>query len=236
MLLLLTYVNETNLNKGFDSIYFLKRRKMARNKIQKKTAYHHGDLRGQLIKAARDLIEQHGPDGFSMSDACRLAGVSTAAPYRHFSSKQDLLTEVAMDGLRRLGAEMEKQASDYPRGTVPSIAAIGRAYVSFAIREPHTFRLMFSTEPHSGRIDEVKQVGMGSYGVLLREVALYLSEQDITEAVLRTAFPLWSQVHGLSFLSIDGKLEVTDFPVDVDEAILIATEKLLPPHPPGQKA
>jgi AcrR family transcriptional regulator len=208
---------------------------MAKNKIQKKTAYHHGNLRGQLIRAARDLIEQHGPDAFSMSDACRLAGVSTAAPYRHFSSKQDLLTEVAMDGLSRLGVEMEKHASGYPRGTVPSIAAIGRAYVHFAIREPHTFRLMFSTEPHSGRINEVKQVGMGSYGVLLREVARYIGDQEITDTVLRTAFPLWTQVHGLSFLSIDGKLEVTDFPVDVEEAILSATEKLLPPSSKSQK-
>lgn len=209
---------------------------MAKNKIQKKTAYHHGNLRGQLIEAARELIEQTGPDGFSMADACKLAGVSTAAPYRHFSSKQDLLTEVAMDGLSRLGADMEFRASDHLRGTVESIAAIGRAYVQFAIREPHTFRLMFSTEPHSGRIDEVKQVGMGSYGILLKEVARYLGHENITDTVLRTAFPLWTQVHGLSFLSIDGKLEVTDFPVDIDDSILIATQKLLPDAYGGQKA
>ena len=201
---------------------------MAKKKIQKKTAYHHGNLRGQLITAARDLIEKHGPDGFSMSDACRLAGVSTAAPYRHFSSKQDLLTEVAMDGLARLGTDMEHKASAHPRGTVQSIAAIGRAYVAFANREPHTFRLMFSTEPHSGRLTEVKQVGMRSYGILLKEVAKYLGEDSISDTVLRSAFPLWTQVHGLSFLSIDGKLEVTDFPVDIEEAVLIATERLLP--------
>lgn len=201
---------------------------MAKKKIQKKTAYHHGDLHGQLVTAARELIEKHGPDGFSMSDACRLAGVSTAAPYRHFSSKQDLVTEVARDGLARLGIDMENHAAHHPRGTIESIAAIGRAYVSFAIREPHTFRLMFSTEPHSGRIAEVKQVGMNSYGVLLREVARYLGEDGITDAVLRASFPLWTQVHGLSFLSIDGKLEVTDFPVDVEDSILLATERLLP--------
>ena len=201
---------------------------MAKTKIQKKSGYHHGNLRGQLVNAARRLIEKDGPDGFSMSDACRLAGVSTAAPYRHFSSKQDLLTEVAMDGLRRLGEDMESQASGHRRGTVDSIAAIGRAYVNFAIREPHTFRLMFSTKEHTGRIDELKAVGRGSYGVLLREVAGYLGEPDINDAVLSCSFPLWAQVHGLSFLSIDGKLEVTDFPVDINDSIYIATERLLP--------
>ncbi|MES0880450.1 TetR/AcrR family transcriptional regulator [Roseibium sp. SCP14] len=201
---------------------------MATTKIQKKSGYHHGNLRGQLVNAAGRLIEQNGPDGFSMSDACRLAGVSTAAPYRHFSSKQDLLTEVAKDGLQRLGEDMEHRASEHPRGTVDSIAAIGRAYVDFAIREPHTFRLMFSTKEHTGRIEELKAVGRNSYGVLLREVAQYLGEPDINETVMRCSFPLWTQVHGLSFLSIDGKLEVTDFPVDIDDSIMIATERLLP--------
>ena len=204
---------------------------MANAKIQKKTSYHHGDLRGQLISAARQLIEEHGPDGFSMSDACRLAGVSTAAPYRHFKSKEDLLTEVAMDGLARLGTDMEKNASGHARGTVESIAAIGRAYVQFAIREQHTFRLMFSTKSHAGRIDELKTVGRSCYGVLLREVARYLGAEDISEDVIRASFPLWTQVHGLSFLAIDGKLDVTDLPVDIDQSILLATERLLPPRP-----
>lgn len=204
---------------------------MAKPEVHKKAGYHHGDLRGGLVIAAHKLIEEHGPDGFSMSDACRLAGVSTAAPYRHFSSKQDLITEVAMDGLARLGADMEQRASKQERGTVQSIAAIGRAYVDFALREPHTFRLMFSTMAHHGRIEELKQVGRESYGVLLREVARYLHEPEVNETVIRAAFPLWTQVHGLSFLAIDGKLDVTEFPVDINESIFLATERLLPPRP-----
>ena len=139
------------------------------------------------------------------------------------------MLDVAKDGLQRLGTQMEENASTHDRGTVRSISAIGRAYVDFAIREPHTFRLMFSTRSHSGRIEELREVGRASYGVLLREVARYLGEPDITETVTRAAFPLWTQVHGLSFLAIDGKLEVTSFPVDIDESILIATERLLPP-------
>jgi AcrR family transcriptional regulator len=208
---------------------------MAEKRIHKKAGYHHGDLRGELINAARRLIEEHGPDGFSMSDACRLAGVSTAAPYRHFSSKEDLLSEVAKDGLGRLGVEMEARASGCERGTIDSIAALGQAYVDFARREPHTFRLMFSTKKHQGRVEELKEVGRGSYGVLLREVARYLGEPDVNEAVLRASFPVWTQVHGLSFLAIDGKLDVTDFPVDIEDSILIATERLLPPGRQSQK-
>nr|WP_280115487.1 TetR/AcrR family transcriptional regulator [Roseibium hamelinense] len=193
-------------------------------------------MRGQLVSAARRLIEEHGPDGFTMSDACKLAGVSTAAPYRHFSSKEDLLTEVAKDGLIRLRQDSEARAQPLPRGTVEAIAAIGRGYVDFAIREPHIFRLMFSTKSHAGRIEELRSVGRQSYGVLLNEVALYLGESEINDLVNRTSFPLWTHVHGLSFLVIDGKLDVNNFPVDIDEAILFATKSLLPPKPRLEKA
>jgi len=202
-------------------------------KISKKTAYHHGDLKGELVAAARALIELHGPDGFSMADACRLAGVSTAAPYRHFSSKKDLLAAVAADGLKRLGKDMEGLAALHARGTRDRITSTGQAYVAFAQREPHTFRLMFGAMTDAPETVALKEAGRASYSVLLREVAEYLGCAGVDEAVIRTAFPLWTFVHGLSFLAIDGKLNVTDFPVDIDDAIHLATTRFLPA--PGQR-
>ncbi|MBO6754851.1 MAG: TetR/AcrR family transcriptional regulator [Roseibium sp.] len=195
--------------------------------VHKKTAYHHGDLKGELIAAARSLIEMHGPDGFSMSDACRLAGVSTAAPYRHFSSKQDLLAAIAADGLKRLGEDMETLVQNHPRGTVESISAIGRGYVDFAIREPHTFRLMFGAMGAKPENAQMREVGRACYGILLGEVAKFLGKTEVDEAVVGRAFPLWTFVHGLSFLAIDGKLDVHEFPVDINESIRIATGRLL---------
>lgn len=59
--------------------------------LRKADTCHHGDLRAGLIETVRQLVEEKGPDRFSVSDACRLAGVSTAAPYRHFSDKEDML-------------------------------------------------------------------------------------------------------------------------------------------------
>jgi len=207
---------------------------MSDHTIIKKTAYHHGGLKGELVAAARSLIELHGPDGFSMSDACRLAGVSTAAPYRHFASKKDLLAAVAADGLKRLGEDMEALAARHQRGTKDRIASTGQGYVAFAQREPHTFRLMFGAMTDAPETTSLKEAGRTSYGVLLHEIAGYLGRSGIDETVIRTAFPLWTFVHGLSFLAIDGKLDVTEFPVDVDEAVLMATMRLLPdPGEPG---
>ena len=72
-----------------------------------RSSYHHGDLRAQLIAAVRDLVEAHGPDGFSVAEAARRAGVSSAAPYKHFKDRPELLRAVAGEGMDRLRAAME---------------------------------------------------------------------------------------------------------------------------------
>ena len=64
----------------------------------RKHPYHHGDLRAALLQAALVLIEEHGVKGLALSDAARLAGVSVAAPYRHFKDKETLLAEIAAEG------------------------------------------------------------------------------------------------------------------------------------------
>ena len=60
--------------------------------------YHHGNLREALVNATLELIESRGPLGFTLSEAARLAGVSPAAPYRHFSGRDELIAEVARQG------------------------------------------------------------------------------------------------------------------------------------------
>ncbi|MDN3721755.1 TetR-like C-terminal domain-containing protein [Roseibium salinum] len=109
-----------------------------------------------------------------------------------------------------------------------SIAAVMRAFVDFAGSEPHIFRLMYSTMTHSGRFRELQKIGKESYGVHLREIALYLGEKEVNEKVVRATFLLWPHVLGLSFLVIDSKLESSDFPIDIDETIRTVAERLLP--------
>lgn len=187
----------------------------AKTRIRKKEAYHHGDLRVQLVNATRRLVEEKGPDAFSVSQACRAAGVSTAAPYRHFSDKQDMLIAVAMDGMARMREQMLAAIADLPQGTLEAISEIGNVYVSFARNEPSVFRLMFGlTKHHRDRPDMIAE-GAGSFGVLLNQVALYLGRKEIDDDVRRIGFSLWTFVHGLSFLIIDEKVDALQIPVDV---------------------
>ena len=104
--------------------------------IRRKEGYHHGDLRAQLVEAARRLIAEKGVDQFSVSKACRVANVSTAAPYNHFKSKEEMVLAVAVDGLERENRMMRDALEAAPENGLDRIIAIGRVYVSFAQDEP----------------------------------------------------------------------------------------------------
>lgn len=174
--------------------------------MAKKDGYHHGDLRASLVEAARALVETNGPERLSLSDACRAAGVSTAAPYRHFPDKDALLFAVAQEGMQRQGDMMRAAAASHPLGSDAAIVAIGRAYVDFARREPGVFKLMFSLT--RGHADEAALVARGeaTFGIVLAQIAARKAREATDPAVLIVGFKLWTFVHGLSFLLIDDKL------------------------------
>ena len=168
-----------------------------------KKAYHHGDLRAALIEATRQLVEEKGPDSFSVSDACRLAGVSTAAPYKHFKDKTEMLVAVALEGMVRHRNNMLSALEGIPEGSPERITAIGMEYVAFALNEPGIFRLKFGGFTDRIADPRLEQGGQQSFGILLAEVAKCLGETEITDEVRRRGFLLWSFVHGLSFILRD---------------------------------
>jgi AcrR family transcriptional regulator len=197
--------------------------------MAKKDGYHHGDLRAGLVEAARALVETNGPERLSLSDACRAAGVSTAAPYRHFPDKDALLFAVAQEGMERQAGMMRDAASRHPLGSEAAIAAIGRAYVDFALREPGVFKLMFSLT--RGHADEATLVAKGeaTFGIVLAQIAARAGLPSDHGQVVLTGFRLWTFVHGLSFLLLDDKLRKLDLErlVDIDAMIADSARRFL---------
>lgn len=184
-----------------------------------RSTYHHGDLRAQLIEATRELVEEKGPDHFSVSEACRRAGVSTAAPYKHFKDKTEMLREVALGGMQRQYQQMIEELAPHPPGALERIVALGRVYVRFAVTEPGVFRLMFGlSKDHEGD-EALVQLGNGTFGIVKQEVALCRGSDSIEPEDEGRAFLLWSFVHGLSFLQIDGKLTKMELPLDLDAVL-----------------
>jgi len=196
----------------------------------KRAGYHHGNLRDDLINASRALVRENGQEHFKVSDACRHAGVSTAAPYRHFSDRQALLAAVAVAGFNELRDQTREAGAQYSIGSIEAVSAIGKAYVAFASREPNLFKLMFgqsTSDQHSGS-DQGFTAGRECYEVLLEQLVARLDSAGINEQVIEAAFPLWTFVHGISFLVIDGKLSVNQMPIDINRQIERATTRLMP--------
>jgi AcrR family transcriptional regulator len=195
-----------------------------------KTAYHHGDLRAQLIAAVRDLVETHGPDGFSVAEAARRAGVSSAAPYKHFKDRHEILRGVVAEAMDRLHAAMAAAAAQHPAGTIVAVAAIGQAYVDFARAQPGVFRLVFGlTEGHENAPD-LLQKGEDCFGVVLEHVAACRRLPVDDPGVLGDAYILWSFVHGHSFLSIDMKNQDVGMEVDDWDYLMRVSRAILAPE------
>src|SRR5262249_2842637 len=114
-----------------------------RGTARPRTTYHHGNLRSALIDGASALLEHDGPLGGPLPGAARQAGVSQAAPYRHFPSKSALLAAVAEAGFEDLVRTMSRAARRH-RASSPTAAieAMAQAIVRFAAEHPSRYRLM----------------------------------------------------------------------------------------------
>jgi AcrR family transcriptional regulator len=203
-------------------------------KAQKQTAvlpkksFHHGDLREALIAATRALLIEHGPDGFTLADACRRAGVTTAAPYKHFRDKQEILEEIVYRGFEELTeANAKALAGSGGPGTLEGIIAMGFSYLDFATAQPAVFRFMFG---HKSKMREVRQIDESGNQCLknvIDAVAAYSRKHGHTADAEKIAIRLWTFVHGASSLQLDGDYERVAPGLDVYDMIAEVTARLL---------
>src|SRR6476620_4835358 len=135
-------VSGTNFSIPREASMVASMRKISVSKVSRKASYHHGELREALIRATRKLVEERGAENFTLADACRVAGVTTAAPYRHFRGKQEILEEIASRGFDELKSRSMAMVAEKGEGTLGGIIAMGQAYVAFAVEETSVFRLM----------------------------------------------------------------------------------------------
>jgi AcrR family transcriptional regulator len=162
--------------------------------------YHHGDLRAALMQAALELIERDGVRGFSLKDAAALAGVSTAAPYRHFADKSALLGELAGEGFSLFNQAL---AAAYRGFDDPGLRMVelGIAYVRFAERHRSHFRVMFGMSG-ADRIRPDEGTESGFRLLVAGVVALLPLATPDERKDLVVAY--WSVVHGFAVLQMEG--------------------------------
>lgn len=172
----------------------------AKREDPERKGYHHGNLRAALIEAVLGLIEKAGPNGFSFAQAARAAGVSPAAPYRHFKDRDALVGEVAEQGFERLADRMERALDRGGPSPMRAFEAVTAAYLDFAADDRAHFLAMF----HSGHpgSDEVLRAGDRAFSVLRRacEGLTRHLPPDRRPPVHMMAYHLWAMCHGIAEL------------------------------------
>ncbi len=114
-------------------------------KTETRKGYHHGNLRQALVDATLTLVVEKGPQGFTLSEAARQAGVSAAAPYRHFKGREDLIEEAARQGFEIFADLMEAAYNKGQPSALAAFEATGRAYLAFARNNPGHYITMFES-------------------------------------------------------------------------------------------
>ncbi len=171
---------------------------------QSKT-YHHGDLREALVLAAIALLEEKGLASFTLRECARRAGVSHAAPAHHFATAADLLAEIAARGFERFVAALGKAADETEGTAMARLAAMGQAYVAFALANPPVYGLMFRGGANPLQSPRLKTAATAAWQQLNNAVAAVLGPKRQDEVTAKAA-AVWALVHGTATLMLDCKL------------------------------
>ena len=187
----------------------VKRPPMASSGSFKRQGYHHGNLREALIAAARDLIAERGPVGFTLVEAARRAGVSPAAPYRHFRDRDALVAEICRRGFEEFGKRLGTAWAGAGEDPLGAFARMGEAYLAFAREQPGYYNAMFTPGPKPARIKG--PAADDTFRVLQTAVARIAGGDARAKAHLAgLAFQVWALSHGIASLTAGGYFKPPD--------------------------
>ena len=189
--------------------------------------YHHGNLKEALVRAALELIAKNGPAGFTFAEAARSAGVSPAAPYRHFRDRDELMADVALRGFNLFETSLARAWNGGSPDPATAFENVGRAYLEFARTEPAYYSAMFEAAiPLEGN-PELRQASERAFAVLraASEKLIATLPTRSRPPALMVGLHVWALLHGLASLFGRGDAARRSVPMTVDElfeaAILI---------------
>ena len=200
-----------------------------RKNCPRRSTYHHGDLYRSLVNAAERLLEADGVAGVSLRAACKAAGVSHAAPYRHFRGKAQLMEAIARDGFDQLGELCREARLRHPDDPEQQLRDAGRAYVRWATDNPERTRLMFGGMMKADDLDpDLHAQAEAAYSEIFRiidegrRVGLFGGRD--TDSVVLAA---WSAVHGLTMLILGSGKVMPSGPDEIDALAELVCDTIL---------
>ena len=184
-------------------------------------SYHHGNLREALIEAARALIGEKGPAGFTFAEAARAAGVSAAAPYRHFRDRDALMADVAAQGFERFETVLSKAWNEGKPEPMIAFHNLGRAYLRFARTEHAYYSAMFESGLSPDATPELRASGDRAFNVLRQAAETLCAQLPAAKRppVLMVSLHIWSIAHGIASLFGRGDQGRRKLPMDAEELL-----------------
>jgi AcrR family transcriptional regulator len=183
--------------------------------------YHHGNLKEALVRAALELIAEKGPAGFTFADAARWAGVSPAAPYRHFRDRDELIADVARRGFELFGAALAKAWDDGRPELMKAFDRLGRAYLDFARLQPAYYSAMFEAGVSLDTDPQLRAASEAAFAVLrgAAEKLVALMPVQGRPPALMVALHVWSMTHGIASLFGRGDAARRALPMPPEELL-----------------
>ena len=164
--------------------------------------YHHGNLREALIRAALELIARKGTAGFTFAEAARFAGVSPAAPYRHFRDRDELMASVALRGFEQFEAALARAWDEGRPDAFTALDRLGKAYLEFARGEPAFYSAMFEAGVPVGANPSLREASERAFGVLRGAADKVCATMPAAgrPPALMVALHIWTMAHGVASL------------------------------------
>jgi AcrR family transcriptional regulator len=183
--------------------------------------YHHGNLREALTKAALDLIAAKGPTGFSFAEAARAAGVSPAAPYRHFRDRDALMAEIATRGFEAFADELARAWDEGRPEPYRAFVRMGRAYLAFARAEPAYYAAMFEGALPRASYPALDAAGERAFDILRQscEALCALLPREKRPPSLMMSLHIWSMAHGTASLFARGDESRRPIPMSAEDLL-----------------
>jgi AcrR family transcriptional regulator len=164
--------------------------------------YHHGNLREALIRAALELIAKKGTAGFTFAEAARFAGVSPAAPYRHFRDRDELMASVALRGFEQFAAALTRAWDGGRPDAFAALERLGKAYLEFARTQPAFYSAMFEAGVPVAANPVLREAGERAFAVLrgaADEICAAMPAARRPPALM-VALHIWAMAHGVASL------------------------------------
>ncbi|MFI5895183.1 TetR/AcrR family transcriptional regulator [Actinoplanes sp. NPDC051513] len=189
------------------------------------SAYHHGDLRAELIRLSFDLLAECGLERFSVAAVARRAQVSPAAPYRHFPDRGHLLSAVSAVAAHELNAEIVTAADAAGADPQARLAAVAGAYVRYVVRTRAGFPVIFAAELYEMPDDSRREQTRALISTLT-DLALATACTSHEEAI-RLVEATVAVAHGYASLFTDGFFTHSSRTVDDVAARATAAARVL---------